>query len=248
MSEVQSPPSPASAVTPPASGSQQTHKSFKYYDLIMASFVTLLLCSNLIGSTKVWQIGYITAGGTVLFFPITYLFGDILTEVYGYKRSRKVVWMGFAAMAFASFVSWVVLGLPPAPDWNHQNELEFVFGNTPRLVAGSLVAYFVGELSNSYVLAKLKVKTQGKMLWARFILSTIVGEGIDTIIFYPAAFFGFWPTHLLIQAMLTSYCLKVIWEVVMIPFTYKLVAFLKKAEQEDYYDYHTDFSPFSLKT
>jgi queuosine precursor transporter len=223
-------------------------RQYKYYDLIMVAFVTLLLCSNLIGTTKIWQINGITAGGTILFFPITYLFGDILTEVYGYKRSRKVVWVGFAAMLFASFVSWVVILLPPAPDWNHQAEIELIFGQTPRLVVGSLIAYFIGELSNSYILAKMKIRTQGKQLWARFILSTIIGEGIDTLVFYPIAFYGFWPNSILFKVMGTSYIFKVLWEVVMIPFTYKIVHFLKKAEGEDYYDYNTDFSLFSIKT
>jgi queuosine precursor transporter len=203
--------------------------SFKYYDLIMVAFVTMLLCSNLIGTTN-------------------YLFGDILTEVYGYRRSRKVVWAGFTAMIFACFVCWVVIHLPPAPGWDHQAEIEFIFGQTPRLVFGSLIAYFVGELSNSYVLAKMKVRTQGKQLWARFILSTIIGEGIDTLIFYPLAFYKFWPDQILIRAMFTSYCFKVLWEVVMIPFTYKIVNYLKRIEGVDYYDYDTDFSVFSLRT
>ncbi len=222
-------------------------KVFRYYDLIMSAFVTLLLCSNLIGATKVCQVWGVSFGGTLLFFPITYLFGDILTEVYGYKRSRKVVWVGFCAMAFASLVCWIILALPAAPSWNHQSELQQVFGQTPRIVAASLGAYFIGELSNSYVLAKLKVFTQGKWLWTRVVGSTIIGEGIDSMIFYPCAFLGQWSTALLIEVMLTSYIFKVIWETLMMPFTYRIVYQLKKIEQEDYYDYNTDFSPFSFK-
>jgi uncharacterized integral membrane protein (TIGR00697 family) len=213
----------------------------------MASFVTLLLCSNLIGAAKVCTIWGISFGGTLLFFPITYLFGDILTEVYGYKRSRKVVWTGFGAMGFASFVSWLILILPPAENWNHQAELELIFGQTPRLVVASLIAYLIGELANSYVLAKMKILTQGKWLWTRIVGSTIVGEAIDTLIFYPLAFFGVWPIELLLSVMATSYVFKVLWESLMTPLTYKIVGFLKRAEQEDYYDYDTNFSPFSLR-
>lgn len=222
-------------------------KHYRYYDSIMVAFVTLLLCSNLIGAPKIWQVFGFSFGGTLLFFPITYLFGDILTEVYGYDRSRKVVWAGFIAMIFASFVSWIILKLPSAPTFNHQAELEVVFGATPRLVAGSLVAYFIGELSNSYVLAKLKIWTQGRWLWTRLLGSTVIGEGIDTLIFYPLAFYGIWPDDLLGSVMMTSYAFKVIWESIMTPFTYRLVSFLKKAENEDYYDYDTNFAPFSLK-
>jgi uncharacterized integral membrane protein (TIGR00697 family) len=223
-------------------------KAYRYYDLIMAAFITLLLCSNLIGAPKVCSIGGVSFGGTLIFFPITYLFGDILTEVYGYKRSRKVVWAGFIAMGFASFVSWLILLLPPASGWDHQTELEVVFGQTPRLVIASLVAYFVGELANSFVLAKMKILTQGKWLWTRIVGSTIIGEGIDSIIFYPLAFLGHWPTTLVFKVMTTSYIFKVLWETLMTPLTYKFVAFLKQAEGEDYYDYETQFTPFSLKT
>lgn len=225
-----------------------TRKNFKYFDLIMAAFVATILCSNLIGVSKVCTIFGITTSGSILFFPLSYLFGDVLTEVYGYKYSRKVVWTGFASLIFASFVSWFIVNLSPAPGWNHQKELETVFGQTPRIVLASLTGYFIGEFSNSYVLAKMKIYTEGKWLWTRVLGSTIVGEAIDTLIFYPLAFLGVWPNELLIQVMLTNYTIKVAWETVMTPFTYKIVAFLKKAEQEDYYDYNTDFSPFSLKS
>ncbi len=217
-------------------------KSFRYYDVIMAAFVALLLCSDLIGASKVCVVYGFTFGGTILFFPLTYLFGDILTEVYGFKRSRKVVWAGFIAMLFASFVTWVMIHLPPAPGWDHQDALVQVFGANLRLVAASLSGYFAGELTNSVVLAKMKILTQGKWLWTRLVGSTLVGEGVDSIIFFPLAFYGLWPNDLLLKVMFGNYLIKVIWEVVMIPFTYRIVSFLKKAENEDFYDYDTRFS------
>ena len=223
-------------------------KNFKYYDLIMVTFVTILLCSNLIGVSKICKIVGITTSGSILFFPISYLFGDILTEVYGYDRSRKVVWAGFASLIFASFVSWFIISLPPAEGWAHQSALETIFGQTPRIVLASLIAYFLGEFTNSYVLAKMKILTQGKWLWTRILGSTVVGEAIDTLIFYPLAFLNAWPTDLLIQVMATNYSIKVVWETVMTPFTYIIVGFLKKAEQVDHYDYGTNFSPFSIKS
>lgn len=223
-------------------------RSFKYYDLVMSSFVTVLICSNLIGSSKICSIGGFTFGAGVLFFPISYVFGDILTEVYGYARSRKVVWAGFGAMAFVTFMSWFVVNLPPASGWPHQTAYEAVFGNTPRIVLASLIAYFSGEFANSYTLAKMKIWTDGKRLWARTIGSTIVGEAVDSALFYPLAFLKVWPTELVIQVMLTNYLVKVLWEVIMTPVTYQVVHFLKKVEHEDYYDYNTDFTPFSLKT
>jgi queuosine precursor transporter len=223
-------------------------KQFRYYDLVMAAFVTILLCSNLIGAAKVCSIWGVTFGAGVLFFPVSYVFGDILTEVYGYARSRKVVWAGFVAMAFASFMSWFILRLPPAEGWLNQPALQAVFGGTPRLVGASLVAYCVGEFANSYTLAKMKIWSQGKWLWTRTVGSTIVGELIDSVIFYPIAFLGLWPTDLVIKVMISNYLIKVIWEVLMTPLTYKVVGFLKRAENEDYYDTDTNFTPFSLKT
>src|SRR5438132_1404091 len=169
---------------------------FKYYDLIMALFVTVLLCSNVIGAAKVVTVRGFTFGAGVLFFPISYLFNDVLTEVYGYARSRKVVWAGFGAIIFASFMSWIVVSLPPAAGWNDQRAYEAVFGQTPRIVFASLTAFFVGEFANSYVLAKMKVKTSGRHLWMRTIGSTIVGEGVASRAFSPVPSPGFWPTGL----------------------------------------------------
>ena len=220
---------------------------FKYYDLIMALFVTVLLCSNVIGAAKVATVWGFTFGAGVLFFPISYLFNDVLTEVYGYARSRKVVWAGFGAIIFASFMSWVVVSLPPAATWNDQRAYETVFGQTPRIVFASLLAFFAGEFANSFVLAKLKIKTSGRHLWARTIGSTIVGEGVDSMVFYPTAFLGIWQPQLVMQVMISNYIIKVLWEVVVTPFTYKVVNFLKRAESEDFYDYDTDFTPFSIE-
>ncbi len=223
-------------------------KQFLYFDVIMVAFVVLLLCSNLIGASKVCSLFGINFGGTLIFFPITYLFGDILTEVYGYKQSRKVVWAGFLALGFASFFSWLIILLPSAPTWDRQRELTLIFGQTPRLVVASLFAYFVGEFANSFVLAKLKIMTQGKWLWTRIVGSTLIGEAIDSVLFYPVAFYGLWPDRLLVQVLAASYVFKVTWEILMTPLTYRVVYFLKRVENEDYFDYKTNFSPFSLKT
>lgn len=230
----------------PSQATQSQSRNFRYYDFIMAAFVTVLICSNIIGASKVCRVYGFTFGAAVLFFPISYIFGDILTEVYGYAKSRRVVWAGFAALAFMSFMSWFVLSLPSAPMWNGQAAYQEVFGGTTRIVLASFVAYFAGEFANSYTLAKMKILTRGKMLWSRTIGSTIVGELVDSALFYPIAFLGMWPTELVIQVMVSNYLIKVGWETLMTPITYKVVGFLKRAEKEDYYDYDTDFTPFSL--
>ncbi len=221
---------------------------YRYYDFIMALFVTVLLCSNLIGPSKIWSWGEFSFGAGILFFPISYLFGDILTEVYGYARARKVVWAGFGALVFASFMAWVVLALPPAAGWEGQEALVTVFGTTWRIIAASISAYWIGEFANSYVLAKLKLITKGKYLFIRTIGSTIVGAGVDTLVFYPVAFYQVWSNEQIIAVMAGNYALKVLWEAIATPFTYKVVNFLKRIEREDYYDWRTNFTPFSLKT
>ena len=220
---------------------------YKYYDLVMALFVTILLCSNVIGAAKVCTVWGFTFGAGVLFFPISYIFNDVLTEVYGYARARKVVWAGFGAIIFASFMSWVVVTLPPAIGWNDQRAYETVFGQTPRIVFASLTAFFAGEFVNSYVLAKMKILTSGRHLWSRTIGSTIVGEGVDSLVFYPLAFLGVWEQKLVVTVMISNYVIKVLWEAVVTPVTYQVVGFLKRAEQEDYYDFETDFTPFSIE-
>jgi uncharacterized integral membrane protein (TIGR00697 family) len=218
----------------------------------MASFVCVLLCANLIGVSKVAQLsvfGYTFAfGAGNLFFPMSYLFGDVLTEVYGYARSRKVVWAGFSALAFASVMSFVVVNLPPAKGWQGQAVIEAAFGSTWRIALASLIGYFCGEFMNSFTLAKLKLRTEGRMLWLRTIGSTIVGEACDTLVFYPLAFYGTWDDQLLLSVMGANYLIKVGWEVVATPITYRVVGALKRAESEDYYDRDTDFTPFSLST
>lgn len=222
-------------------------KHFKYYDLIMAAFVTVLLCSNVIGAEKVVTVGGFTFGAGILFFPISYFFNDVLTEVYGYARSRKVVWAGFVGMVFASIMALVVVALPPAQGWEHQKAYEVVFGQTYRIVLASLTAFFCGEFANSFTLAKMKILTKGNYLWTRTIGSTAVGEAVDSLIFYPIAFYGFWPTDLVLKVMVTNYLLKVIWEIAATPVTYKVVNFLKRKENEDFYDRDTNFTPFSME-
>jgi len=222
-------------------------RTYKYYDLVMAAFVTVLLCSELIGAAKLSTVGGVTFGSGVLFFPISYIFNDVLTEVYGYARARKVVWAGFGAIAFASFMSFVVVHLPPAAGWKDQAAYESVFGNTWRIVAASITAFFAGEFANSYVLAKMKIATEGKFLWMRTIGSTIVGEAVDSAIFYPFAFLGIWTNDQVVTVMINNYLFKCGWEAVVTPFTYLAVDFLKKAENEDYYDRDTNFTPFSIE-
>lgn len=228
-------------------GSSTEKRNFQYYDLVQAAFVTVLICSNVIGAAKVCTVLGFTFSAGVLLFPISYIFGDILTEVYGFRRARRVVWVGFAAMGFAAFICWLVLRLPPAQGWPNQGAFETVFGGTWRIVLASLIAYFAGEFSNSFTLAKMKVATEGRHLWSRLIGSTIVGEAIDSVIFYPLAFYGIWSNALVIQVMIGNYMLKVAWEMLATPLTYKIVNFLKRKEQEDYYDYDTKFTPFSIK-
>jgi queuosine precursor transporter len=227
--------------------SRHERRIYKYYDLVMALFVTILLCSNVIGAAKVATVWGFTFGAGVLFFPISYIFNDVLTEVYGYARARKVVWAGFGAIIFASFMSWVIVTLPPAMGWNDQQAYETVFGQTPRIVFASLTAFFVGEFANSYVLAKMKVRTNGRHLWMRTIGSTIVGEAVDSLVFYPVAFLGVWDRSLVLQVMISNYTIKCAWEALVTPMTYKVVNFLKRAEQEDYYDHKTNFTPFSIE-
>jgi uncharacterized integral membrane protein (TIGR00697 family) len=229
-------------------------RSYRYYEFVMVAFVTVLVCSNLIGPAKIAQIdlplvGAITFGAGVLFFPISYVFGDVLTEVYGYARARRVIWSGFAALAFASVMAGIVVALPPAPFWDHQSAYEVAFGSTWRIVGASMIAYFCGEFVNSFVLAKMKIATQGRWLWTRTIGSTIAGEAVDSALFYPLAFYGsgIIPNDKLPVVMLMQFVLKVGVEVLFTPITYKIVGALKRAENEDYYDRGTNFTPFSLK-
>ena len=221
----------------------------------MAAFVAVLLCANLIGVQKVSYvtlpvIGEYIYGAGVLFFPISYFFGDILTEVYGYKRSRRVIWAGFGALAFASLMSFIVTSLPAAHTMSpeQQTAVNMMFGQTWRIVLASLSAFWLGEFANSFVLAKLKIFTEGKYLWTRTIGSTAVGEAVDSLIFYPLAFLGTWSNEQVVSVMIGNYFIKVLWEALATPLTYKVVGFLKRVEHEDYYDRDTNFNPFKLST
>ena len=229
-------------------------RQYRYYDFVMAAYVCVLLCSNLIGPIKETYVNVPALGrfnflAGVLFFPISYIFGDILTEVYGYARDRRVVWAGFAALAFASLMATVVVHLPPSENsLASQAAVEAIFGNTPRIAAASILAFLCGTFVNSYVLAKMKIWTRGRWLWTRIVGSTLCGEFVDSVIFYFLAFYGRMPPSHLIAVMFTQYALKSGWEFLATPVTYRIVAFLKKAESEDYYDIDTNFTPFSLKT
>ena len=220
------------------------HRNYRYYDLLMVAFVTVLFCSEFIAAGKVARIGGYNFGAGVVFFPLSYLFGDVLTEVYGYARSRKVIWAGFTALIFSSIMSWIIVQLPPSDAWPNQPAWETVFGSTWRIVAASLLAFLIGEWVNSVVLAKMKVWTQGQHLWARTIGSTIAGEAVDSVLFYPLAFWGIWSNELVVQVMITNYLLKVATEVLLTPVTYQVVNYLKRTENEDYFDIGTNFSLF----
>jgi uncharacterized integral membrane protein (TIGR00697 family) len=232
----------------------------RYYEFVMVAFVVILVCSNLIGPAKIAQVdlpftppwsdtAVLVFGAGVLFFPISYVFGDILTEVYGYARSRRVIWAGFAALFFASFMAWVVVSLPPAPFWKNQAAYEVAFGNAWRISLASMIAYFCGEFVNSFVLAKMKIVTQGRHLWSRTIGSTIFGEGVDSLLFYPLAFWGtgIIPNDALPKVMLAQFIAKVTVEVLFTPVTYAIVGWLKRAEGIDHYDRDTKFTPFTIR-
>jgi queuosine precursor transporter len=238
-----------------------TPRHYHYYDLLMAAFVTVLLCANLIGPAKVGYLSFpvtlpllgdnLSFGAGNLFFPLGYIFGDVLTEVYGFARARKVIWAGFGAMLFASLMAWVIVTLPPSPaepfNLQVQPAVEVLFGNTWRIVLASIVAFWAGDLVNSFVLAKLKLLTQGKLLWTRTIGSTVVGQGVDSLLFYPIAFGGIWSFDTLLAVIAFNWGFKITVEIVMTPVTYLVVNKLKQIEGEDYYDKDTDFTPFSLK-
>lgn len=219
-------------------------KSFKYLDIITALFVSVLIISN-IADTKIITVGLLSFGGGTFLFPLTYVIGDILTEVYGFARTRRVIWIGFVCAALMALTFMIVAYAPPAEDWPFQESFMNILGLTPRIVAASLSAYLVGELVNSIILAKLKVKTEGKYLWFRTISSTIVGQLLDTIIFVVIAFYGVFPVSLLISIVISGYLMKVATEVLLTPATYLVVNKLKKAENVDFFDKKTNFNPFS---
>lgn len=245
---------------------QMRGAQFRYFDFVMAAFVVILVLSNVVGAGKravidLPGVGLWPFGAGILFFPLSYLLDDVLTEVYGYARARRVIWTGFVALAFLVLMEWTVVALPPAADWKGQSQYEYVFGLPPHLIDAfpyvsvgiggriafaSLCAFWVGDLLNSYVLARMKIWTSGRMLWTRTIGSTIIGEGADSLIFYPIAFYGApdWPIQAMAMVMVSQFVLKVGWEVVLTPVTYAVVGFLKRAEGVDVYDEGTDFNPF----
>ena len=243
---------------PPLTAAKTPH-NFRYFDLVMAAFVTILLLSNIIGAAKLsaiplpgWPDGWWPApegmfifGAGILFFPLSYVIGDVLTEVYGYARARRVIWVGFAAMVFMAFMSWAVVAMPAADSWKGQSAYEQVFGLVPRIVLASIIAFWAGEFVNSFVMARMKIWTQGKALWSRTIGSTFVGQGVDSMLFYPIAFLGIWDTRDVLLVMVTNWALKVAWEALLTPVTYVAVGWLKAREQVDIFDFDTEFSPFA---
>ncbi len=246
-------------------GASGARRHFRYFDYVMAAFVAILLLSNLIGAAKLsvvdlsglesalpflpwhWLLadGKMIFGARILFFPLSYVIGDVLTEVYGYANARRCVWTGFVALLFMAFMSFVVVAMPPAEGWSGQAAYESVFGSTWRIVLASVLAFWAGEFVNSFVLAKMKVWTQGRMLWTRTIGSTVFGQGVDSLIFYPVAFIGIWSTDQVLTVMVTNWLLKVLWEAALTPVTYAVVGWFKGREGVEVFDTGIDFSPFA---
>lgn len=227
-------------------------RSLRYFDFVMAAFVTILLLSNVIGAGKVAAvrlpgIGLWPFGAGILFFPVSYVLGDILTEVYGYARARRCIWAGFAALLFMAGMSLLVVALPPAPGWTGQAAYEAVLGQVPRIVLASMAAFWAGEFANSFVLARMKLLTRGRWLWTRTIGSTVIGQAVDSTLFYPLAFLGVWSADTVAKVALTQFVLKVVWEALLTPVTYLVVNGLKRAEGLDVYDEGTDFTPFRAR-
>jgi queuosine precursor transporter len=241
-----------SAQPAPIAASALAGRPLRMFDLVMAAFVTILLLSNVIGAGKIAVvtlpgIGPWPFGAGILFFPLSYLLGDVLTEVYGYARARRCIWAGFAALIFMAVMSLIVVALPPAGSWHGQEAYEAVFGQVPRIVFASILAFWAGEFVNSYVLARMKLLTRGRHLWSRTIGSTIVGEAVDSLIFYPLAFWGVLDNITLLKVLATQWALKVGWEVVLTPLTYAVVGWLKRREGLDVFDEGTDFTPFRAR-
>lgn len=220
--------------------------NYRYLDFITAAFATVLVLSN-ISSAKILSLGWFSFDGGTIIFPLAYIFGDILTEVYGYARARRVIWTGFAMNLLMVAVFWGVGKLPPAMDWPYQESYMNILGVVPRIVAGSLCAYLLGEFLNSFVLAKLKIKTAGKHFWLRAIGSTTVGQFFDTTIFLLIAFAGVLPWNLLLVVWVSNYIFKILTEVVLLPITCRVAGWLKKKEEVDYYDTNTNFNPLKVE-
>jgi len=219
---------------------------FKYLDILVGIFVAVLLISNVV-AVKIVKIGPFSFAGGTLLFPLAYIFGDVFTEVYGYKRMRRIIWTGFVANILMALVFVIIGKLPAASAWSNQAAYDAILGWVPRIVLASILAYWVGEFINSFILAKMKVWTKGKWLWTRTIGSTVFGELLDTVIFVLIAFWGALPSALIISVIISNYILKVGVEIIFTPITYGVVGFLKKRERSDVYDYQTKFTPFNIK-
>ena len=220
-------------------------RSFRYFDILLSVFIVVLLISNLVGQ-KICAFGPFRISGAQLLFPITYIFGDIFTEVYGYGTSRRAIWLGFFASALMAVMGLITVALPPAPDWPNQQAFATVFNFVPRLVVASLIAYWAGEFANSYTMAKMKILTNGRRLWTRTIGSTLVGQAVDSIMIMSIAFGGTLPLSDIVNLIVSGYLGKVVYEVLMTPATYAVVGWLKRKEEVNVFDYGTDFSPFHL--
>jgi len=227
-------------------------RPLRHFDYVMAAFVTILLLSNVIGAGKIAAVplaggGEWAFGAGILFFPLSYVIGDVLTEVYGFARARRCIWAGFAGLIFMAMMAMVVVALPPASSWHGQEAYRQIFGQVPQIVLASILAFWAGELVNSYVLARMKIWTKGRHLWSRTIGSTVAGQGVDSLIFYPVAFFGAMDAETIVWLGLTQWGLKVAWEAILTPVTYAVVGWLKRKEGLDVYDQGTDFTPFRAK-
>jgi queuosine precursor transporter len=228
-------------------------KSFKYFELLLSTFLVILLISNLVGG-KLCQFGPFSLfglqikpfilGGAQLLFPLTYIYGDVFTEVYGYAASRRAIWMGFFASFLISVMGLIMVALPPAPEWHDQDAYVKIFGFVPRMVVASLIAYWCGEFANSFTLARMKLMTRGKHLWTRTVGSTVVGQAVDTAVFLTLAFGSKLEAGTIVSLIINSYLFKVIYEVLATPLTYWVVNSLKRAEGVDTFDFDTNFSPF----
>jgi uncharacterized integral membrane protein (TIGR00697 family) len=240
-----SPDAPPSPHLSRIDGLAGARRHFRYFDYVMVAFVAILLLSNLIGASKLASLGGVTFGAGILFFPVSYVIGDVLTEVYGYANARRCVWAGFFALVFMAFMSFIVVAMPPADGWDGQSAYEAVFGSTWRIVLASVTAFWAGEFVNSFVMAKMKLLTGGKHLWTRTIGSTVFGQAIDSALFYPIAFLGTWTTAQVLTVMVTNWGMKVLWEAVLTPVTYAVVGWLKRREGVEVFDDNVDFSPFA---
>jgi uncharacterized integral membrane protein (TIGR00697 family) len=229
----------------PAAVQARDLRTYRHYDTLLAIFIVVLLISNLVGQ-KICNIFGFYISGAQLLFPITYIFGDVFTEVYGYAASRKAIWLGFLANGLLAVMGLITVALPPAPGWNNQEAFATVFYQIPRLIVASLIAYWCGEFTNSFTLAKMKLWTGGRMLWTRTVGSTVTGQFVDTVILVAIGFAGTAPLSTLARLAGSAYLGKVIYEVIATPGTYAIVGFLKRAEGIDAFDYKSDFNPFHL--